>query len=230
MKSTYHAIAISLFVLVVGSTGTLAQTTSALVDFEHLGEPLILKKLGQKEIAILKKLNIEEDSGGATMSNPSRVIGIAGGKGLFVLATSCESAGDGSSEWCSLNTIASLETGKQFRLITDEPFLLSKIEGNDGSETAIRYMKNEKGELSAFIIARNIVKKFKGKMTCENKGAIVDVDGKAQKLSLRFTNKSLGPECFVPPKQAQNDPKYQEKYDAALNVFQKNLFMKVLAN
>ena len=205
-------VAIIFVLTAVVSTYSLADQTTTPVDIEHLGEPLSLKKLGAKEQSILKKLEIQEVPLGNGLTPTPRVIAIAGG-GRSVLVFYCDASAHEDS--CNLTTIVSLDTGKQFSI--PEDLFPTRYSDPTGSSSSTAFVINEKGELQSIVYASNAITTFKGKRTCDNKGAIADVDGKNARLTVRFRRKTLGKDCM---KLDSSD------YDA----FYRKLFAKTLGS
>lgn len=216
-----------LLPLIYIASGAAADANLPLVDFEHLGEPLNSKKFGEKEKSLIKKLNITANE--SSYREMTRVVGIAGASGLFVFVELSDNSADGRVGWADLITITSLNTGKNFSLPNDGFRTLFTTSGTSGKST---YIRNNKGELVSILYVGNYVQKFKGKNTCNNLGAMFDVDGKNLKLVEKFVKKPLGKDCFIPSKQAITN---QKSYSFELgqkeeNAFFDRLFTKAIAN
>jgi hypothetical protein len=188
-----------------------AADPSKLVDFAHLGKPLVLKQLSAKENALLKSLGIDEDSGGIEGTR-SRVVAMAGAKGLFVVSATCNSAADGSEYTCEFDHIVSLDSGRAFKLFGDQPIFLL-IENSSSRIAETRFLENAKREVVSLLYVRTNAKQFKGKRTCDNRGAIIDLDAPGLKLVLR-EKRALGSECAT--KREQDDPLASGKFFSRL--------------
>ena len=220
--------ALIAFALVSAASEVVAQANPP-VDFERLGVRLDLKKLGTKEKSILQKLDITVDEG-SYWPQP-RIIGIDGGSGFFVITQFCNTNNRGSEEFCEIEKIVSLNTGKLFSFPQGEPVMTSFNDEQTSAQT--RYMTNNKGELVSLIYVGSYEKTFKGKTTCNNLGAIIDADGKSLKLSTRVSKKPLGSECLILPKFSDKDQwtkQSLDRVDALRNKFFDKLAAKALIN
>lgn len=181
----------------VACSGAFAQTPSSMVEFEQLGQPLSMKKMGAKEKAALKQLGIDGDEPIGEIGSGVRVVSIAGGSGMYVIEQLCNVAASGSSEACELTTIASLATGKKMSMPGGGAFTSSFRDSTDSAGDS-RYLKNEKGELQSLVYAGTYIKKIKGKKSCDSRGAILDFDAGSMKLVVRVSKKPLGNGCQQP--------------------------------
>lgn len=257
MKGVCNIVNAAIFMLMASVCAeAMAQENVTMVDFEHLGEPLNLKKLGVRERNILEKMQVTiEDDSDALYASINRVVRIAGANGPFVLVE--EHLPWGAGDKFTIQNIVSLESWKKFslHLPNNSPLkdngaaqtaalfglpppvnlpesLITHYQGSD-STTFTRYIKNEKGELVSMIWVGHYVKSFKGKKSCSNKGAILDIDGNSLSIRVRVGSKNLGTDCSpIYPEGVYGD-KYAKaisEFEAKDKAFYEKLFLKILAN
>lgn len=195
LRHTFN-VGAAFFAVSMVCSGAFAQTSSAMVEFDQIGQALDLKNMSAKDKAALKQLNIDGDGYFGGIGSGVRVVKVVGGSGLYVMHQSCDAAANGSSESCELMTVGSLTTGKEMG-IPGGRFLSSFREAN-GTSGDSRYLKNEKGELQSIVYAATYIKKIKGQKSCDSRGAVIDFDAKNMKLAVRTSKKPLGNSCQAP--------------------------------